>query len=1413
MANFINILFSSNRLYNFIMFIRLAIFIQLALLCTTAFTQSDAKQYQFRRIDIAKGLSSSQITCILKDSKGFMWFGTMSGLNRYDGCKFKVFKHNTNDSSSIDNDYITRIMELPDGKLLIETRNASNIYNAATEKFEHNVQQVFNSMSLPISATNKIIKSKQGEFYFFQFNQGLFKYNATTKKTIRVIGKADMGLYDITQNINGDFWLLYYNGEIKKMDGKTNQLVYASDVLSNYNKKELLRYTVTVDSEDQLWIYAAGETKGVYNFNATTNQLIHLTQDAGKHRLNTNLVRSIIQADENFIWICTDHGGINVLNKKDYSIQYIVNNPDDNNSLSQNTVTSSYRDDEGIIWICTFKKGINCYHESIIKFPLFRHQSSNANSLSYDDVNRFAEDEKGNIWIGTNGGGLIYYNRQAGSFTQYKHQPGNSNSLSNDVIVSLCIDSKQKLWIGTYFGGMDCFDGKTFTHYKHDPANANSIANNNVWEIYEDKAGNMWVGTLGGGLDRFDRDKNIFYHNTSAVPNTIHSNFISVITENKEGDIWIGTAYGVSVLQKSTGNFTSYLYKASDPSALSNNNVQSIYIDAKSRVWVGTREGLNLFNAATKTFQHFAMQDGLPDNSILDILEDNNKNIWISTSNGISSITVAEPSSANGTVKLICKNFNNADGLQGTEFNDNAAFKTRSGELIFGGANGFNIFNPEKIKAINTAPRIVFTNFEVFNKTIIPEEAVNGKAILTQSINETQKLELKYNQNDIAIEFAALNFFNPEKNNYAYKLEGFKNEWILADSKIRKAVFTNLDPGTYTFYVKIANDKGGWNDNVKKLQIKILPPFWRTNLAYALYALIIITALYIGRRMIISKAKLKFAIEQERIEAQRMHELDLMKIKFFTNVSHEFRTPLSLILAPLDKMLKQPSEQTPQLQLIHRNARRLLNLVNQLLDFRKMEEKELKLQVKQGDIVQYISDVAHFFSDVADKKSISFSFHTNRESLQTHFDHDKIERILFNLLSNAFKFTPENGHVGVEVKAKKIEGTVNDYELQINVLDTGIGIELNKQEKIFERFFQNDIPGSMVNQGSGIGLAITKEFVNLHGGTITLESEPDKGSCFIIHLLLTAIESGSAGHIIVADEAITDIQENSLDTEPLTIEEIPLPVAAGKPKQQGKKATVLLVEDHDDFRFYLKDNLKEFFIIVEAVNGKQGWQKALAAHPDLIVSDISMPEMTGTELCKKLKNDQRTTHIPVILLTALAGEEQQLKGLATGASDYMTKPFNFEILHSKIKNQLAQKEQFKKTYQKQVEVRPSEVIVESATEKFMQQLMALIEKNMAEPEFSVEDMSREMFMSRVALYKKLLSLTGKTPIEFLRQVRLKRAAALMEKSKMTVAEVAYEVGFNNPKYFSKYFKTEFGKLPSAYMEEIRKEKLDNIEAR
>jgi DNA-binding response OmpR family regulator/nitrogen-specific signal transduction histidine kinase len=538
------------------------------------------------------------------------------------------------------------------------------------------------------------------------------------------------------------------------------------------------------------------------------------------------------------------------------------------------------------------------------------------------------------------------------------------------------------------------------------------------------------------------------------------------------------------------------------------------------------------------------------------------------------------------------------------------------------------------------------------------------------------------------------------------------------------------------------------------------------------------------RRITLERIHMRYEVAQQRREAERAHAMEQLKTKFFTNVSHEFRTPLSLIIAPLDRIIKQAAdeEQKKQLGLVQRNAKRLLNLVNQLLDFRKMEVQEAKLHSSIGDIVRYSKDISQSFMDIAEKKNIEFSFSSNVDILEIYFDRDKIEKILFNLLSNAFKYTHDNGIVTLGLTYNPPADNEGEGSLAIEVKDTGIGIPAGQQEKIFERFFQTDVPESMVNQGTGIGLAITKEFVKLHNGIITVKSEPDKGSCFTVLLPAKKIyepSSRTAINPIQIEEAEQIILEDS--------------------QKSGKKKTIIVVEDNEDLRFYLKDNLKAEYTVEEAVNGKEGWDKIKQMNPDLVVSDIMMPLMDGVELARKIKTETLTAHIPVILLTAMGSEEKQLEGLKAGVNDYITKPFTFEILASRIRNLLAQQKLLQKRFQKQIEVNPSEITVTSVDEKFLQQALEVVEKHLDNPEFSVEDFSRDMHMNRVTLYRKVQSLTGKSPLEFIRSIRMKRAAKLLEKSGKTVAEVAYEVGFNNPKHFTKFFKEEFGVTPSQYI--------------
>ncbi len=1340
-----------------------------SILCNfSAVAQQDA--FRFSRLNINHGLSHNYVSSFLKDSRGFVWVGTSSGLNRFDGYSLRIFRNDLRDTATISNNFINSMFEDPDGRIWVYSTTGStdiNIFDPETESFSHRSQPFLKQYGIPEGGITDIFHDSGGRFWFVHQSQGLFRYSPRFKTSMpaRYLPEgenitASTSISRIAEDHKGNIWMILRNGLIIRMDAETLKVEYINPYIRDTYRKTDSEFKIVIDNDGDLWIYCHNANLGVALYDVAKDEFRHIGERSNGIKLNNNIIRGVVQDNLGNVWIATDHGGLNIIDKTKQTIRYQLHDPADEKSLAQNSINCMYKDPDGIIWVGSFKQGVSYYHESIVRFPLFRGM----------DVNSFVEDDRHNIWLGTNGSGLVEWDRDKGTFKSYKHS-ADPNSLSADVIVSMTKGKNNELWIGTYFGGLNKFDGRKFTHYRHDPSDPQSLSDESVWEVLEDSRGNLWIGTLQAGLDMFDRSTNIFRHYRNGDDNSIKTNYVTVLEEDSKGNIWVGTGFGIDVLERETGRFVHYANDPNNINSLSNNSILWIHEDSRKLVWVGTLEGLNVFDPAKRTFTSFRTEDGLPHNTILTILEDNAGNLWMSTPNGISNLVIS-----NG--KFTFKNYDESDGLQGKQFNDNSALKTRDGHLIFGGVNGFNMFRPEDIRMNTLKPRIILSDFQVMNKSVRAGESIDGKVVLPKAINLTSDIELNHNQNAISIEFAALSYIHPEKSKYQYILEGSDQDWVTTSGMSRRATYTNLDPGDYTFRVRAANNDGVWSDEAVTLRITVLPPFWKTATAFVLYVITVLGILLMTRRLIQQRERMKFAIEQERREAQRMHDLDLMKIKFFTNVSHEFRTPLTLILTPIEKMLKTSTDdQKGQLELIHRNARRLLNLINQLLDFRKLEVQEIKFNPSEGDVIRFIKDTAYSFTDLSEKKNIAFSFNTWVDSLEMIFDQDKLEKILFNLLSNAFKFTPENGAVSVNIDVKN-EGDLR--WLDIRVKDTGIGISPENQEKIFERFFQNDVPRSMVNQGTGIGLSIVKEFVRSFNGTVRVESEPNKGSTFIVELPVREIAHHEEAELVVSHN------------------EVPLGHIGDHEHHHERKPVLLLVEDNEDFRFYLKDNLKLNYDVVEAKNGKEGFKVAQQHLPDLIVTDVMMPEMNGVELCKAIKDHPNLSHIPVILLTARMAEEQKMEGFQAGADDYVTKPFSFEILQARIRNLIHQREIFHKDFRRQIEVKASTIRITSMDEKLIQNAIRIVENNITDPDFSVEDLSHELGMSRVHLYKKLLALTGKSPLEFIRTIRLQQAAQLLEKSQLSVSEIAYKVGFNNPKYFAKYFKEEYKVLPSAY---------------
>ena len=1288
-------------------------------------------------------------------------------------------------------------------RLWIRSYSEFTIYDPVLERFS-TPGEYYHGTTIPISGLQSVFTDSKNNTWLLNSKYGLYKFNpaSQTVDSIAFVPQIKSSNYDnslsgIAEDNNHLLWVISKAGELLQINpenNRTEQTFYLGDeVINEFNNFQLF-----IDSDNDIWIYSPGLPYGVFFFDHQTKKIKKYTQSSSSFKLSTNMVSSVLEDDKGAIWIGTDHGGINILNKKEKTITVLQNNSQNPLAIAQNSITYLYRDNENIIWAGTYKKGISYYHKNLIRFNHFRYSSDAENSLPYNDVNCFVEDNQGNLWIGTNGGGLIYFNRRKNTFTSYLHDADNKNSISANVIVALHIDSKGTLWVGTYQGGLNRFNGSSFKRYLHEADKPNSISDNRVWSIFEDSKQNLWIGTLNGGLNLFDRTNEQFIHYTSDDINSVGSNFIMSIIEDSEQNLWLGTSGGLDMLNLNTKRFTHYAADPNTPGLLSDNNANDIHEDVRGLIWVATTQGLNVLNKTQGTFHVFTEADGLANSNIKTIQEDENGNLWIATLKGISKISIKNFSHQLPINKLQVdiENFGLQDGLQGNEFNQKAAYRTRSGELIFGGANGFNLFKPEDIVVQRPNEKIVLTNFKVFNQNIRVNEPFRKRIILDKSITYNNQISLKHKENVFSLEFAALSYFHPEKNTFQYMLSGFNNEWLEVNSGVNELTFTNLNSGNYQLRIRVSNDNSNWIEMDPPLSIEILPPFWETSYAYIIYFLVIAALLFITWKILAERQRLKFEAEQEHREAERIHQVDTLKTKFFTNISHEFRTPLSLILAPIDKLIENSKndDDKKHLILIQRNARRLMAMVNQLLDFRKMEFQKIKVTKDWGEIIGFIQEIAASFEDLMESKNISFLFSSSHKSLYTYFDKDKTDKIFSNLLTNACKFTNNGGKISLVID---LNTTIEKPVLSVKVSDTGIGIAPEQQMQIFNRFYQTENSETEINQGSGIGLSMVKEYITLLGGDVTVESQLNEGSTFMVEIPVELFtpEEVAANKQLEKAEQKRHKQPPSAKTDKV-------------PAFDSKKKTLAIVEDSSDLRFYLKENFMETYNIAEAENGVEAWTLFEKQLPDIVVSDVMMPKMNGVDLCAKIKSNRRTKHIPVILLTAKTDSAPIVEGYESGADAYLTKPFDFKVLEKRIENLLRSREQLRMSYQSMTGLNPEKIEVDSEDEKFIKKALKIVEENIAESSFTVEEFGAEMGMSRVSLYKKLLALTDKTPIEFIRVIRLKRAAQLLISSQLSVSEIAYQVGFNNPRYFSKYFSKEYEMLPSEYIEKNRRAKND-----
>lgn len=1336
-----------------------------------SFGQAEVEKLVFRNLDESLGLSNSNILSMVRDAEGMMWYGTAYGLYRYDGTRTKVFL-NTKDSTSISHNNILKIFVGPADKLWVKNVNGIfDIYNPENEQFSRGVTVFSSTYHLASDSVGMLMKDRQSRFWYTHPTKGISIYDEASGGTVYVQKRNEKGslfsnqIATLAEAPDGLVWVVHSSGVIDLLD--PNRLIVTKTLRLPKDKiPAIATYEIMIDSDGDAWIFDPERNLGVFRVDGFTHDIESNQEDQGTYWLNNNMVKTIVEAKKGQIWLGTDHGGINVLDKATRSVKYLTGENAQDNSMPHNVIYSLYKDNEDIIWIGTHKKGVAYYHQGLLRFSHVRKSFADKNSMPFNDVNTFAEDSLGNIYIGTNGGGLFYHNRKTNTYTQYKHNPENSNSLTGDVIVDLMIDHEGILWIGTYLNGLGSFDGSNFKNYNYLPENKSGIPGPSIWKLFEDSTGKIWIGTLRSGISMLDEERKVFHnYPAGSAPFFTNNQYITGFAEDRAGNIWVSGGSGLNMLNYETK--ANAFYSEAQGNGLIDSNITDLFVDSEGILWTTTLSGLYYFDSSDSTFVHFGEEEGLPTSYLVDLLEDDGGNLWISSQRGLS---YAEINREVRPFSITFQNFDQKDGLQAALFNKNAALKTSKDEFIFGGPNGYNIFKSENFAFERNNPKVVFTDFQLFNEEVKVGGIVSNRVLLPKSLENMDQLVLRHDENIFSVGFSALNFLYPEKNKYRYKLIGFNDDWIYLNDDLAKVTFTNLDPGTYTLVVQPGTVLDGWSLYEYKLEIKILAPFWKTPIAYFLYFMAILAIIFYFRHQLLTRQREKFDREQAMREAKRVQDLDRLKTKFFTNLSHEFRTPLSLILTPTEHLISDTENPglLSQYQIIQRNARRLLKLINQLLDVKNVENGGLAFHPSEGDVVQFIRECVADFHELSENKHIHLNFETNTNAQQAIFDPDKLEKIIFNLLSNAFKFTEEDGAITVtlELQQENEEKGI----LILSVSDTGVGISVEDQHRIFDRFFTTEGHKQQLNQGSGIGLSLVQDFARTMKGEITVESEPGMGSVFTLSIPLS---------LIVPEHWEEEDEEAALEGG-------------------GLKEVILIAEDHVEFRNYLKDCLSATYRVLTASNGAQGWDLAQQHIPDLIISDLMMPQMDGKEFCQKVKADIKTSHIPVILLTAKKSEEAMVQSLDSGCNLYLTKPFNLEILQLSIKNLLRERNVVQEQNRNKIQINASEVNVDSLDDQLIQKAVALVEKHMEDPQLSVEFLSKELGMSRVHLYKKLQSITGKSPIEFIRLIRLKRASQLLAKSQLNISEVAYMVGYNNAKYFAKHFKAEFSMLPSEF---------------
>ncbi|MES2794853.1 MAG: two-component regulator propeller domain-containing protein [Bacteroidota bacterium] len=1315
----------------------------------------------FFRIGTAQGLSQSTVFCSFQDSRGFIWFGTAEGLNRYDGYGFKIFRHVLNDKNSLSSNDILSINEDADGNIWVGTRTRGlSILNIRTLKFDNsiNIQKGINTSNSTISS---IIKDRKNNIWFSAIGVGVFKQNFITKRIIKLKATGTENVSSGFIDKEGNLW--YGNSTMQLIKFESENKAKLFSILKAKNQQN--SYISAIAEAASGTIYATTNSNGLFSFDEKSEKFENIYY---KPEIidGLNNMKSIVCNEDNTLFITTNDGLLVVNNENFENVIQQKANSSKRFALSTHALMSLMIDKNQNLWIGSWEGGINVNYKKQPTFSLLRKEIGAFNSPLDRKITSVAASNE-LIWMGTNIG-LSEFNKKTQNWRHF-----NQEQMSGADINVLKYDLEGDLFISAYQKNLTIFNQKSNSFSQFKIKNLKYTTSISAFTI--ERNGKMWVGTTNSGVFLFDKTTGEFEPLSKKVPTLNLNASISTLLQDNRNRLWIGTtASGLYVVNLNNNTFKTYK-NGIDGKHLSDEHILAILQDKKSRIWIGTNGGgLNLFNDKEETFTTFSEQNGLPNNTIKSIVEDDNRNLWLSTNQGICNFNYDENT---------YKSYNEADGLQGKEFGRGVGTKNEEGELFFGGSNGLTYFNPNDLLAKPTQSlKIIFTDLKLFNKSV---EIGKKNSPLKTDISLAKEIILKNSQSVFTLDFLALDFQQLKNYQYAYKLEGFDKDWNYIDNQ-RNASYTNMPEGTYYFKVKATNNEGNWTENISTLKITILPPWYRTVWAYLAYIILLVLSLYIWRRIIRMRERLQSDIRIQRIESQKIRELDIAKTNFFTNISHEFRTPLTLIISPIQQLLSSfeigSEELDKQHNLILKNAQRLLRLINQILDISKLEAGNMKLEVSKNDLVEFLSSIALSFKVLSEKNNITYNIDIKNTIRYCFFDKDIVEKITYNLLSNAFKFTPENGQIDFKIE-------IRHQNLKLEVIDNGIGMDAETTKHIFERYFQADGKKERKSIGTGIGLALTKELTELHLGTIEVESAPHLGSRFTVEIPVTANKFD-----------ITQIKENfDFHFEPDVNFMKPSKIPNQEIVLENDAPMLLIVEDNDELREYLVGIFENKYKIIEAGNGQMGLKLAIENMPDVILSDYIMPIMDGGEFCKAIKTDEKTSHIPFVILTSKQNNSSIHNSYEIGADDYIIKPFNVAILTKKIESIIRAQNILKLKFGKAIDLIPENILQNQTEENFFKKAINIIENNIEDPDFDVTQLEIELNMSKMQLYRKLKGVSNLAPNEFIRNIRLKKAALIMQNTSLNVSEIAYLVGFNDPAYFARCFRKEFGSAPSDFM--------------